>query len=311
MTTLIITRGLQGSGKTTRAKAWVKEDPERRVRINRDDLRVMMHDGKHIHGAAFSGPGTETAVIAVRDAAIRTALKRGLDVVVDDMNLHQRGARDLRKWADLEGATFEVWDMTDVPLEVCLQRNNERSDKFPIPEEVIRDYWEKFIRGKEYPLPLPPESEIHVQAEPVPYQPKPDTEPVVLVDIDGTIALKGTRSPYDESKVHEDRPNRAVIAAVKALKAASYGLIFASGRTEACREATEEWLRLHLDVKHPTLFMRPIGDMRKDAAVKLEIFDREIRDQYNVLGVFDDRNQVVEMWRKLGLTCFQVAEGDF
>lgn len=27
--------------------------------------------------------------------------------------------------------------------------------------------------------------------------------------------------------------------------------------------------------------------------------------------VFDDRNSVVKMWRLLGLTCFQVAEGDF
>ena len=27
--------------------------------------------------------------------------------------------------------------------------------------------------------------------------------------------------------------------------------------------------------------------------------------------VFDDRNQVVDMWRKNGLTCFQVADGNF
>jgi len=57
--------------------------------------------------------------------------------------------------------------------------------------------------------------------------------------------------------------------------------------------------------------MRPTGDNRKDAIVKREIFDREIRDRYRILFVLDDRNQVVDMWRELGLTCLQVAPGDF
>ena len=57
--------------------------------------------------------------------------------------------------------------------------------------------------------------------------------------------------------------------------------------------------------------MRATGDPRKDSIVKREIFDREIRDRYRVVGVFDDREQVVQMWRALGLTVFQVAEGDF
>ena len=51
--------------------------------------------------------------------------------------------------------------------------------------------------------------------------------------------------------------------------------------------------------------------MRKDAAVKLEIFDREIRNRWNVVAVFDDRQQVVDAWRSIGLAVFQVAPGDF
>jgi hypothetical protein len=57
--------------------------------------------------------------------------------------------------------------------------------------------------------------------------------------------------------------------------------------------------------------MRLLGDQRKDSVVKREIFDREVRDHYRIVGVFDDRAQVVRMWRSLGLTVFQVAEGDF
>lgn len=59
------------------------------------------------------------------------------------------------------------------------------------------------------------------------------------------------------------------------------------------------------------LHMRPAGDRRRDSIVKAELFDRHVRDQYRVLVVLDDRKQVVEMWRSLGLTCLQVAEGDF
>jgi hypothetical protein len=57
--------------------------------------------------------------------------------------------------------------------------------------------------------------------------------------------------------------------------------------------------------------MRDIYDSRRDSVVKREIFEREVRDRYHVVGVFDDRMQVVKMWRELGLTVFQVAEGDF
>jgi hypothetical protein len=57
--------------------------------------------------------------------------------------------------------------------------------------------------------------------------------------------------------------------------------------------------------------MRKEGDVRKDAIVKGEIYEKNINGKYNVLFVLDDRNQMVEMWRGLGLTCLQVADGDF
>lgn len=57
--------------------------------------------------------------------------------------------------------------------------------------------------------------------------------------------------------------------------------------------------------------MRPAGDSRRDAIVKREIFEEEIRDRWRVVGVFDDRQQVARRWRELGLTVSQVAEGDF
>lgn len=57
--------------------------------------------------------------------------------------------------------------------------------------------------------------------------------------------------------------------------------------------------------------MRPAGDKRRDDIIKAEIFDQHIRGHHNILLVLDDRDSVVKMWRSMGLTCLQVAEGNF
>ena len=57
--------------------------------------------------------------------------------------------------------------------------------------------------------------------------------------------------------------------------------------------------------------MRKAGDQRSDAIVKREIYEQQIRGKFNVHCVFDDRQSVVDLWRSLGLSCFQVADGDF
>lgn len=136
---------------------------------------------------------------------------------------------------------------------------------------------------------------------------------IYLADLDGTLALKGDRSPYDWSRVILDTPNDDVVRVVRALLYDHWEFIFMSGRSDACRQATTDWLRIYLDVvvDEDTLLMRKDGDFRKDALVKRELYEAHIRDQYDVLGVFDDRQQVVDMWRELGLTVFQVAPNNF
>jgi predicted kinase len=303
MATLIVTRAIPGAGKTTWAKDWVDQDLGRRARVNRDDLRAMLHDSTW-------SQELERQVQAVRDATIQRLLDRGVDVVCDDTNLSSRTVRDLRKLAVLSKAEFEVKDMTDVPLEVCLERNRNRLDKAPVPEDWIIDQHRKFILSRPYPLPIIDEPEDG-NAGWIPYEPTLGRPVAMIIDLDGTTALKGDRSPYDETRVHEDRPNQPVIGAIEAMWANGVLAIFVSGRTEACRLATEEWLTKHVNVAREALFMRPVGDMRKDSDVKYEIFDREIRERYNVTAIWDDRNQVVQMWRSIGMTVFQVQDGSF
>jgi len=133
----------------------------------------------------------------------------------------------------------------------------------------------------------------------------------VIVDIDGTVAVRGDRSPYDESRVGWDAPNKPVIAVVEALHAAGHAIVFVTGRTSRCRTDTRKWLEAHVPVPQELLLMRRVGDQRPDQTVKRELYARSIRPRYRVLCVLDDRDRVVEMWRGLGLTVFQVAEGNF
>lgn len=41
--------------------------------------------------------------------------------------------------------------------------------------------------------------------------------------------------------------------------------------------------------------MRKTGDSRKDFLIKKEIYENELKDKYNILAIFDDRQQVVDM----------------
>lgn len=130
----------------------------------------------------------------------------------------------------------------------------------------------------------------------------------IIVDIDGTLALRGDRSPYDWKKVGDDSLNVPVFKLIDSL--CEYRRILVSGRDEMCRGETERWLMKH-GIWYTDLHMRKTMDQRKDSIVKQEIYEQHIKDKYEIAYVIDDRNQVVAMWRSLGLTCLQVAEGNF
>ncbi len=299
MNTLTITRGLPASGKTT----WAKEQPD--VRVNRDELRRMLH------GGWLGEDWAEKQVTIAQHAQVSALLAAGVDVIVDDTNLRQRHARELRRLAVLAKADFVVQDFTTVPLEVCLERDAGRPAGEQVGRGVIERMHGKYLAAlKGRPLPMPDEP-VDPAGDLVPYVPVAGVGTAVVVDVDGTVALHGDRDPYDQSRVHEDRPNTHVIEVVRALWEQGHEVIYCSGRTDACRVETEKWLREHVAVPFVGLYMRAAGDGRKDAIVKRELFDQHIRKMWNVVAVLDDRDQVVRMWRSLGLTVLQVAEGNF
>ena len=157
-----------------------------------------------------------------------------------------------------------------------------------------------------------------------------DSKPkCIICDIDGTVALmKGKRTPFEYHKAHKDVPNKPVIDVLRATTLYYRGkydevvhIIFTSAREnvtfdnseyENAFELTLDWINTHIgESKFNRLILRQEGDWRKDSYVKFEI-GKEIMEEYDVLCVFDDRNQVVDMWRNgLQVQCFQVADGNF
>lgn len=139
----------------------------------------------------------------------------------------------------------------------------------------------------------------------------PELPSAVVVDIDGTIAShEGIRGHHDYARVGEDAPIQAIVRLVQLL-AKHHRVIYCSGRAESSRQATEAWLERHGLPGHELLLLRPTGDRRSDEVVKAELYRSSIAPAYCVELVLEDRSRVVRMWRDLGLTCLQVAEGDF
>lgn len=296
--TLTITRGLPGSGKTTTAKAWVDEAPAERARVNRDDLRANMYG--RTSGLTYA---QEQTITRAQHAAVRALLEAGQSVIVDDTNLRLRHAR---AWADLAVATGHELLVVDLATDVdeCIRRDAAR-DRV-VGADVIRGMAARF------PFPLPPvePSKRAADATPAFYEPNESLPSAWLVDVDGTLALMGDRSPYDTTRVGEDTANTVVADLAVTIRESGHELVVMSGRDEVCRPDTERWLEHNLG-EYAELHMRAEGDRRADYVVKAELFDAHVRDRWNVVGVLDDRTQVVRMWRSIGLTCLQVADGDF
>jgi hypothetical protein len=133
--------------------------------------------------------------------------------------------------------------------------------------------------------------------------------PALLVDLDGTLFHIGDRSPYDADQCGLDTVNPAVRTVIEWAQGAGWAIVFASGRgfKASHRYATEQALFWN-QIDYDALFMRRPGDDRKDDVVKEEIYREQIADAYDVRLVLDDRSSVVRMWRRLGLTCFQVDD---
>lgn len=305
MPTIHITTGLPASGKTTAARQLVADAGGRMRRVNLDDIRAML-DG--------TGPDRiwskahEATALDVQDAAVRSALSGGFDVVVD--NTHLTPSIPKRVKAAAAGqASFVVHDFTDVPIDECIRRDAERGPA-SVGEDVIRRLADNHRKATRNGWRLTADwlsDELTVKL----YEPDAALPAAVMCDIDGTLALMGDRGPYDFERCGTDRLNESVRRALWSFRLANDDfIVLLSGRGEEFRPQTEAWLAQH-QVPYDELWMRPAGDRRRDDIVKAELFDQHVRHRYRVHVSLDDRDRVVALWRRMGIPTWQVNYGDF
>jgi len=158
------------------------------------------------------------------------------------------------------------------------------------------------------------------------------TDKYVIFDLDGTLAdIEARRKVskiykngkvkqdwdkfFDPENIKLDQPNWPVISIAKMFNNYGTKVFIFSGRSKATKDATRTWLAMY-GIPYNILKMRPTSkkwmympdDKLKQDWLE-ELFPGDEKD--NIVAVFDDRNKVVDMWRKNGLTCMQVAPGDF
>lgn len=326
MQKIFLTVGLPASGKSTWAKAEVAKDPDNWCRINNDDIRAMLN------GAVYS-PEYEKLITETRNFLIREALKRGKNVIIDNLNISRRHFDDVVKIAKSVNGNFQVIEKPFyVELEEAILRDSKREGKAQVGEAVIKKWWKesggkghKFYKARTEIITVENRSAATVEA-PEYIDGLPEA---ILCDLDGTLALMNGRNPYDASTCDQDLPNVPVIETVIAHYLRGRRIIFCSGREDKYKEPTiafiEKYVRSPILCDNPMkgnitnaelpipyeLHMRKSGDMRKDSIIKEEIYNENIKGKFNVLAVLDDRDQVVQFWRSIGLTCFQVAPGAF
>jgi predicted kinase len=295
---IILTRGLPASGKSTWAKEFVKNSNGKAKRVNKDDLREMIDAG------VYSKPN-EQMILDARDALVDTWLANDIEtIIVDDTNFEEKHFERMKEVADQQrykheckylttDITVEYKDFLDVPLEDCLHRDSLRPK--PVGEKVIKSMHQRYILPtiKEGPV-------VNKKGN------------AIIVDIDGTLAHRCDRQWFDYSKVDQDELDVTVDGIVRAYAKMGYIILIVSGReaTDECYHRTNTWLKKH-NIPFYDLMMRKEGDFRRDSIVKKEIYNNYIKDKFDVEFVLDDRQQVVDMWREIGLKCLQVAPGNF
>lgn len=290
---LWITVGVSGSGKTTWALEVLKKYPNSRI-ICRDDYRkLVLAYKKKQKPEDFKWSQWkwkwESEVDNLRDIDIEVAIERGENVILADTNLSERNYLSIaRRFVD-EGYEIQLQPFP-ITWDEAIARNAHRPNG--VSYSVLQQQFEKW-------------NQLFPEFEPFKNN---GQYPTIIVDIDGTVAIMGSRGPYDWSRVGEDTPNQHVVDIVTALSA-THNVVFMSGRDSECRMETIEWL----DKIFPTiagmydLYMRKEGDQRKDNIVKRELLDLVHEDLY-ISMVIDDRPQVCRMWRQIGLNVIQVAD---
>lgn len=300
--------GVSASGKSTLAAEMASNTNS--VIISRDNIRAMLYGytDSNIH-SYYTHPdmkSREKEVTKVSDIIIRKALREGKDVIADNTHLRSSYVNSYKNFG-VKLYLSPVYIMLDRAFERdetrikkvgkdIIGKQMSQFQKLATQFERIFEELDEFNESIDY---------AYNCCQKAAYD--PDKANCYIFDIDGTLAHRGTRSAYDYSKVLNDSIDLSV-GALSVLVGLDTNLIICSGREDSCEIDTRIWLD-NMQIPYTSLHMRATGDHRKDWIVKAEMWE-QIQAKYNILGMVDDRAQVVDFARRLGYKVFQVDESE-
>ena len=293
--------GISGSGKSTFAKRIFKKRPNNTLIVNRDSIRNMLfgytEETAYLH---YNLPKEEfyrreKQVSNISNMMIRDAIlgKNEIDtIVLDNTHLKMKYIREYEYY----NIPIEI-KIFDIDLDTAINRDKNRARK--VGEDVIKRQYEQF-------------KTLLKKLENYQYTPKQipkydnSKRDAIVIDLDGTLAHATDRDIFDYSKVETDKLDDVVAELVVN---SGFELIICSGRESKALDSTKKWLKSNM-IFYRKMYMRETGDYRKDWKVKEEFWD-EISKEYNIVGMIDDRSQVVDRARYLGYKVLQVDYGNF
>lgn len=249
------------------------------------------------------------------------ALLRKEDIVVDRMGFDRAQRARYIDPAKKMGYEVEITVLV-APRRVCMERVLARKDHETIKDSIAANSAINLFFAR-YEKPTEAEGRVSFMSTYLtPYQPIERMD-AIICDLDGTLCNIDHRLQFVKKNVEGQKPNwfafnkgipRDTVnewcADILRRFKDDHAIVFCSGRDESCREVTEKWLKEN-NLWFGHLFMRSAGDHRQDSIAKEIILDFDILPQFEPRFVIDDRQQVVDMWRRRGFTCLQCAKGDF
>ena len=140
---------------------------------------------------------------------------------------------------------------------------------------------------------------------------------VIICDLDGTISDYSHRVKYYKKRQYEkfnsegknDFPIENICNILRYIHSPTNEIVIITARGDNYFNETVNWLKMN-DIPFDKLLMRPREDNSPDYECKKKLFENHVNFS-DVWFVLEDRKCVVDMWRGEGLTCLQVAPGDF
>lgn len=308
----IVTIGVSGCGKSTFSGEYVKNN-KNSVVISRDALRMALfgHNESNLM-EYYIGDITEKEkmVTQFQDVMIWKAIRDKKTIIMDNTHLREKYINHYKTFGI--PIYFVVFNLPDDMSEIY-QRDMSRQKA--VGKEVIDKQVKDFISITSKTNFFDEISEFNNYLFEISSLAKKQEydctkSDCIVFDIDGTLAWHTTRSPFDFSRVGEDTVDRNVQFLLDMINESGYAdIIICSGRDESCWNETMDWLEKN-GITYSGLYMRKRGDMRKDWIIKAELWS-EIQKNYNILGMVDDRQQVVDFARRLGYKVYQCEYGEF